>query len=404
MQMKRAQTPSRIDLAARNHDIDSRNLADKKSRIAEIWNAGSMFCSPFKRLDRRWCSFPIALPVLRVFYVTCCLIIVAISLFPLSSPRGQAPVIDSKNQPKASTGDKQGSAVLQEEPTDPLLEQARALLDKGSLKEAEIAVRQYLDKNANSGNGHFLLGHILFREHKAQASLAEYTQGAKFHDPGAFDLKIVGLDYVLLGSYADADHWLTRSLERDPKDSQAWYYLGRTKYNENRFEEAINAFKQCLRLDPKNVKAEDNLGLSYQGLGRTDDAASAYRNAIAWQTHMLEKHFGPFLDLGSLLLEQDRTEEAISYLLQAVEISPQESKLHEQLGKAYSRLNQLPKAQAELEKAVALAPENPSLHFMLGQVYRKQGMTDKARFELERGAALNGSSRPPTPTAPAIDN
>jgi tetratricopeptide (TPR) repeat protein len=358
-----------------------------------------------KRLDLTWCSFPVALLGPKVFHVIGCLIVVAIFLFPLSSPlRGQAPLVGGKNQPETSTEDKHGSATLPEEPTDPLLEQAGALLGKGSLKEAEVAVRQYLDNHANSANGHFLLGHILFREQKPEASLAEYTQGAKFHDPGAFDLKIVGLDYVLLGGYADADHWLTRSLERDPKDSQGWYYLGRTKYNENRFEEAINAFKQCLRLDPKNVKAEDNLGLSYQGLGRTEDAAAAYRSAIAWQRQMLEKHFGPFLDLGSLLLEQDRTEDAISYLLQAVEISPQESKPHEQLGKAYSRLNELPKAQAELEKAVALSPESASLHFMLGQVYRKQGMTDKARLALERGAALNGSSRQPTPTAPAIEN
>jgi tetratricopeptide (TPR) repeat protein len=357
-----------------------------------------------KRLALTWRSFSLALPAPKEFHFICRWMVVATSLFLLGSPSpGQALIGDGKNQTETSAEGKHSSAALPDEPTDPLLEQARALLDKGSLKEAELAVRQYLDKNANSANGHFLLGHILFREQKPQASLAEYTQGAKFHDPGAFDLKIVGLDYVLLGGYADADHWLTRSLERDPKDSQGWYYLGRTKYNENRFEEAIKAFKQCLKLDPKNVKAEDNLGLSYQGLGRTDDAASAYRNAIAWQNHMLEKHFGPFLDMGSLLLEQDRTEEAISYLVQAVEISPQESKPHEQLGKAYARLNELPKAQAELEKAVALVPEIASLHFMLGQVYRKQGMTEKARLELERGAALN-SSRTPAPTAPTIEN
>lgn len=368
-------------------------------------NAGSMLWLRLKRLDLTWSRFSFALPGLKVFHFICGLMVVTIFLFPLSSPLcGLAPIVDSKKPRETSREGKNDPAAFPEEPTDPLLEQARALLDKGSLKEAEVAVRQYLDKHANSADGHFLLGHILFREQKPQASLAEYTQGAKFHDPGSFDLKIVGLDYVLLGGYADADHWLTRSLERDPRDSQGWYYLGRTKYNENRFEEAISAFMRCLRLDPKNVKAEDNLGLSYQGLGRTDDAASAYRKAIAWQSQMLEKHFGPFLDLGSLLLEQDRTEEALSYLRQAVEISPQESKPHEQLGKAYSRLNELPKAQAELERAVALAPESASLHFMLGQVYRKQGMTDKARFELERGAALNGSSRQPTPTTPAIDD
>jgi hypothetical protein len=78
------------------------------------------------------------------------------------------------------------------------LEQARTLLDRGSLKEAEAMVRQYLVQHASSAEGHFLLGHILFRQDKPQDSLAEYTLGAKFHDPGAFELKIVALNYVLL--------------------------------------------------------------------------------------------------------------------------------------------------------------------------------------------------------------
>src|SRR5207253_6310161 len=67
------------------------------------------------------------------------------------------------------------------------------------------------------------------------------------------------------------------------------YYLGRAKYNENRFAEAVNAFQQCLTLDSKNVKAEDNLGLSYAGLDRNEEAIVAYKNAIAWQSGRSEE-------------------------------------------------------------------------------------------------------------------
>src|SRR5256886_16087693 len=105
------------------------------------------------------------------------------------------------------------------------------------------------------------------RDEKAKASLAESTAGAKYSAPIAADLKVVAFDYVLLGDYLDADKWLTKMLEWTPDDAQGWYYLGRTKYSENRFAEAISAFEQCLKVDPKNVKAEDNLGLSYE-IGR----------------------------------------------------------------------------------------------------------------------------------------
>src|SRR4029077_10511716 len=111
----------------------------------------------------------------------------------------------------------------------------------------------------------------------------EFTAGAKHRTPSAADLKIVALDYVLLGNFSGADKWLTKMLEWTPNDSEGWYYLGRIKYNENRFEEAVRAFQQSLKLDPKNVKTQDNLGLSYAGLGRAADALAAYHSAIDWQ-------------------------------------------------------------------------------------------------------------------------
>ena len=281
---------------------------------------------------------------------------------------------------------------------DPQLELARSFLDKGKIDLADHTVRQYLVQHPRAADAHFLLGYILFKASKPNESLLEYTEAAKFRDPLAFDLKVVALDYALLGDYVDADLWLTRSVQWDRTDAQGWYYLGRTKYNESRPEEAIRAFLRCLELDPKNVKAQYNLGLSYEGLGRLEEAFAAYRQAIAFQAQALNQDPGPMIELGRLLLEHDQPEEAVSYLVQAVAVGPQESRAHEELGRAYSRLNRLVEAASELEKAVALSPESASLHFMLGQVYRKRGMTGSAKFELERSAALNG---PKTTSAPS---
>lgn len=275
--------------------------------------------------------------------------------------------------------------------SDAVLSEAQSFLQRGLFAQADKAVRRYLEKNSSSANAHYLLGYALFKEIKPKDSLAEYTAAAKYRVPSAFDLKVVALDYVLLHDYMDADKWLTRSIEFDPKDYEAWYYLGRTKYNENRFQEAINAFDQCLKLSPENVKAEDNLGLSYAGLGQPDKAIAAYKKAIAWQEELVTKNPGPYLDMGTVFLEQNRAEEAIPYLRQAAQISPDDPKVHEQLGKALQRLNQLPQAQRELERAVELAPQNAALHFVLGQVYRKQGFMDRAKVEFDQSARLSGS-------------
>jgi Flp pilus assembly protein TadD len=100
----------------------------------------------------------------------------------------------------------------------------------------------------------------------------------------------------------------------------------------------------------------------------------------------------PFINLGAILLDQNEAHEAVSYLLQAVTISPHEFRAHEQLGKAYDRLDELSKAQAELEKAVELAPQEARLHYILGQVYRKRGLKDKSKAEFDRSSALRNDS------------
>jgi len=276
-------------------------------------------------------------------------------------------------------------------PETPLAE-ARALLEMGKLPEAEQVTRHYLEARKNSADAHYLLGYILFKKQDPRASLAEYTEGAKYRKPAAADLEVVASDYVLLKDYADADKWFTKAVQWNPSDVLGWYYLGRTKYNENRFEEAIAAFQQCLTLNPRDVKAEDNLGLSYEGLNRAEEAMAAYRNAIAWQSDSPVKNPGPFLNLGSLLVDSEHVDEGLPHLLEAARLDPGDFRTHRQLGKAYTRLNQLGKARAELEKAAELAPQNAPVHFMLAQVYRRQGLMDKAKLENDRYVALAGSS------------
>jgi tetratricopeptide (TPR) repeat protein len=257
------------------------------------------------------------------------------------------------------------------------------------LTEAEAETRKFLKSQSDSAQGHFLLGYILFREQKARESLAEMTEGAKHQKPSAADLRVVGVDYVLLADYGDADKWFTKATQWDPENVLGWYYLGRTKYNENRFEEAVSAFEQCLKLAPRHIRAEDNLGLSLQGLGRMDEARTAFLNAIAWQADSPEKDPWPYMDLGSFFLENNQPDQAVPHLQEAAKLVPNSPKAHQQLGKAYLALRQLDKAQQELETAVKLEPESARAHYILGQLYEKRGESQKAKEEFARYSQLN---------------
>ncbi len=283
------------------------------------------------------------------------------------------------------------------------LDQARTLMNDGKLTQAEAAAHQYLAQNPSSADAHFLLGDLLFLEKKPRESLAEYTAGAKFRRPGAKELRIVASDYVLLGDFADADRWFTEVTTDTPSDAEAWYLLGRTKYNENRFEEAIASFERVLALRPKDVQAEDNLGLAEQGLGHTDLAKAAFQTAIEWQKGA-SADAQPFLNLGALLTDHGDAAAGVQQLETAVQIAPNNPKAREQLGRALQAKGDLEGAQAQLESAVRLAPNAAALHFRLGQIYHQRGLSQRAQQEFAVCARLNGahsSTEVPNPFSPA---
>ena len=235
---------------------------------------------------------------------------------------------------------------------EPALVNVQSLLDAGKPNEAERAARSYLETHSSSADAHYLLGYILFREANPKASLAEYTEGGRYRAPSALDLEVIGCDYFLLEDYAAAGKWFTKAVDLDPTDAPARFYLGRAKFNEKHFDEAVSAFTACLKLNPKNVTAADHLGLSYQALNKTEDALRAYGTAIAADAGATPHDPGPYLNLGTLLVEIGRGTEAIPHLLQAVEMMPADPRAHRELGKAYLQLNRLEEAQIELGKAM----------------------------------------------------
>lgn len=289
-------------------------------------------------------------------------------------------------------------------PADPL-SQARSLLADGEFAQSEAALRTYLRTNPSSAEAHFLLGYLLFRDQNAKESLAEFTTGAKSRRPEADELKVVASDYVLLGDFGDADKWFSEVVAKKPDDAEAWYLLGRTKFNENDFKAALLDFEHALSLRPHYVEAENNVGLSWKELSNPDQAKAAFLSAIEWQGDA-PVDAQPWLNLGKLLADQGEFDKAISYLTKAAQLSPKNPTIHEELGTAYTSLHDFPKAQSELERATALAPEISGLHFKLGQIYRKEGMVDRAQQEFAICAKLNSthsSAKTPNPLSLQLD-
>jgi tetratricopeptide (TPR) repeat protein len=181
---------------------------------------------------------------------------------------------------------------LTQDPT-PALTPIRSLVNHHQFPAAERDLRAYLSLHPDSAPAHFLLGYVLFSQQKPTESLAEYTAGARYAHPAPEDLMAVAADYVLLKDNEDADKWFSQVTTLEPRNALAWYYLGRTRFYEGRYDDSARIFLACLQLNPRDIRAETNLGLAYNELGRQADAIAAYQQAIQWASQAGDKDAQP---------------------------------------------------------------------------------------------------------------
>lgn len=267
----------------------------------------------------------------------------------------------------------------------------KRLIELGQFPAAEAALRHSLEVDPSQADAHYLLGYVLFRERKPTESLAEFTAGARGREPTSEELKIVASDYISLKDYADAERWLRFATEHAPADAAAWYLLGRTQYNEDHAADAISSFQRCLRLRPRDLKAEYNLGLAYERVGQPNQAIAAYTSAIEWDRQQPVRDAQPYLDLGMLHLGQGQAEKALGPLREAVKLGDRNPLAAQELGLALEAVGRFDEALVSLRRAAELAPAAERPHFFLGRLYRRLGRKQDAAAEFALVAQLVGS-------------
>ncbi|NYF90205.1 tetratricopeptide repeat protein [Tunturiibacter empetritectus] len=288
-------------------------------------------------------------------------------------------------------GDRYDQTSGKEARAENSLQQARDQIKRSEFAAAEQVLRTFLQREPASADALYLLGEVLMRRDQPKESLRVFTQAAAERRPTGEELRLVGLDYVLLQDYADAIRWLKQATDLSPGDADTWYSLGRAQYSKGDYGGAETSFRRVLTLDSRSVKAENNLGLTLASQNHLEKAMEAYRKAEALQQGSALQSEQPLLNLGLLLLDRNQPQEAAEKLARAAAIAPSCAQCQEALGQALLALNRLTEAEAAMEKAVALEPKNPRFHFVLGRAYKQSGEVEKSKIELQKSAELYGS-------------
>ncbi|MDO8283198.1 MAG: tetratricopeptide repeat protein [Thermodesulfovibrionia bacterium] len=94
-----------------------------------------------------------------------------------------------------------------------------------------------------------------------------------------------------LGKYQEAVDAFKEALRINPDYAEAYYYLGAAYSHLNRYQEAADACKQAIRIKPDYAIAHLGLGISYSALGDKGSALEEYKILKDLDKEMADKLF-----------------------------------------------------------------------------------------------------------------
>jgi serine/threonine-protein kinase len=163
---------------------------------------------------------------------------------------------------------------------DPDMQAAREnlvgiLMRRKKLADAETVLRDIIRRNPADDAAHVTLSVVLAQQDKGDQAVAELREHVRAR-PSAEGHRSLGNLYLGLG----------------------------------RPTEALDAYREAIRLNPGFALAWYEIGIVYRKLGKTADAISAYREAIRLNGDFAEPH----CNLAQLLRDQGKYEEALPLL------------------------------------------------------------------------------------------
>ncbi|MGD0784832.1 MAG: tetratricopeptide repeat protein [Sedimentisphaerales bacterium] len=163
----------------------------------------------------------------------------------------------------------------------------------------------------------------------------------------------IGLTYNDLGRYAEALDDFRQAIKIKPDYEIAYYNLGNAYSNLGRWPQAMDAYKQAIRIDPNYAQAHSNLGVAYGSLGRYDEAIDAFEQAIKIEPDLADA----YCNLGATYSRLNRRADEIEAYRQAVKIRPDLADAHYNLGLAYLAIGDKNSALTELNILKSLNPQ-----------------------------------------------
>jgi Flp pilus assembly protein TadD len=176
-----------------------------------------------------------------------------------------------------------------------------------------------------------------------------YRRGLELEPDNVELLNAIGFSLFQLDQSREAVAEFEKALAIDPKHAKSHNNMALAAIDLGELELAEAHYRESLAIEPQPAIYND-LGVVLERLGMPEDAADAYRKALALDPRSAAAH----ANLGSSLARSGQHAQAEKHLRAAVESSPDNAALHRQLAEVLARLGRSDEARREMDLAKEL--------------------------------------------------
>ena len=185
-------------------------------------------------------------------------------------------------------------------------------------------------------------------------------------------------------SYPESAMHLERALTLNPRIENGWIDLGTVYYFQRDLARAGASFRAALAAAPDSVLAQLNLGVVLKESGRLEEALGHLRHAH----DQAPEAEGTLRNLVAALIEADLCGEALSVAARAVQRNPFSYEAHKYHGLAHQKLHDPVRALACYHTASQMRQDDAELHDHRGVAFLELGRLPEALECYERALAL----------------
>jgi len=227
-----------------------------------------------------------------------------------------------------------------------------------------------------------------------------------------------GFNYLLVDKEI-AIEYFSKSLEKDPEFSLAYYYRGLANYKNGNYQLSIFDFDKALTLDANMVKCYMYKGFAYQHMNEANNALESFESYVASKSiasssdHLVLakakkatgdlkgalKHYEFALSekpseeqLYHLFLatyEQKDYKEALKLINSIIQLNPTFYGYYLHKGKVELQIKKFDNALVNFEMSLALNPEIADTYFLKGNTLDTLGRFDAALHNYSTAIQLN---------------